>query len=254
MSIEKSNALVLRTFDFRETSLIAFFYTKEFGKVHGILKGIRAEPDKFASTLEPFSHNEIIFYHKRSTDLHLVSGCDLKNNFLFLRNDMYRFGHASFMMELLDALTPLEDKNEAIYDLTMECLTQMDTNTYYDRIPTIYKVKALSLSGFKPHLHSCVACDNKIISQSKFSNSMGGLLCPDCFKRDIRATWIFRGTIATILYIEKNDLMSNLRLGLNPQVKRELDCLLNSFIEFHLEKKLKTHRVLPYLDKVLEKV
>ncbi|MCM8770390.1 MAG: DNA repair protein RecO [Candidatus Omnitrophica bacterium] len=254
MPINKTQALVLRTFDFRETSLIVSFYTKDFGKIHGILKGIRTEPDKFASTLEPFSHNEIIFYQKKNAGLHLVSACDLKNNFLSLRNDMYRFGHASFMMELLDALTPLEDKNEAIFDLTMECLSHMDMNINYEKIPTIYKIKILSLSGFKPHLNSCVCCNDRILSQSKFSNYLGGLLCPRCFKKDVKATLIFRGTVASISYIEKNDLSNNLRLGLNPQIKRELDNLLNSFIEFHLEKKLKTQRVLPYLENVLEKV
>ena len=252
--ILKTEAIVLKSFDFRETSLIASFYTKEFGRVQGLLKGIRAEADKFASTLEPFSHNEIIFYKKRNTDLHLVSGCELKNNFISLRNDMYRFGHASFMMELLSALTPLEDQNEGIFNLALECLAYMDTNSYYDRIPTIYKIKALSLSGFRPHLNSCVSCNDKINSQSKFSNHLGGLLCSNCFKRDIKATWIFRGTIATILYIEKNELSANLRLGLNPQVKRELDCILNSFIEYHLEKKFKTQRVIPFLEKALEKV
>jgi len=252
MSIHKTNALVIKTFDFRETSLITTFYTKEFGKVQGILKGIRAEPDKFASTLEPFSHNEIIFYHKRNADLHLVSGCELRDNFSFLRNDMYRFGQASFMMELLGALSAIEDRNEDMFNLTIECLSSMDKNNIYDRIPTIYKIKALSLSGFKPHLNSCVSCNDKILSQSKFSNHLGGLLCPRCFKKDIKANWIFRGTIATILYIEKNDLAASLRLGLNPQIKRELDCVLNSFIEYHLEKKFKTQRVIPFLEEAMK--
>ncbi|MDD5236096.1 MAG: DNA repair protein RecO [Candidatus Omnitrophica bacterium] len=254
MSIHKTHALVIKTFDFRETSLITTFYTQEHGKIQGLLKGIRTKPDKFASTLEPFSHNEIIFYKKRDTDLHLVSGCELRDNFSFLRNDMYKFGQASFMMELLGALSAIEDKNEAMFNLTIECLSLMDKNNVYDRIPTIYKIKALSLSGFKPHLNSCVSCNDKITSQSKFSNHLGGLLCPRCFKKDIHAGWIFRGTIATILYIEKNDLSADLRLGLNPQIKRELDGILNSFIEYHLEKKFKSQRVIPFLENTLEKV
>ena len=73
MPIHKTEAVVLRKRDFRETSLIVEFYTREFGKMSGILKGIRSEPQKFASTLEPFSLNEIIFYSKRSSSLHLVS-------------------------------------------------------------------------------------------------------------------------------------------------------------------------------------
>lgn len=246
MPIHKTDILVLRTFDFRETSMIATFFTRDFGKLQGILKGIRADQRKFSSTLEPFSHNEIVFYRKKS-DLHLVSACDLKNNFPSIRQDMARCGHASFMMELLDAVTSFEDKHEEIFDLAITCLSALNDSALHEKVPTIFKIKALSLSGFKPYLNSCVCCNNRIVSQSRFSTHLGGLLCPACFGRDVKANWIFRGTIASIMHIERNDLHNSLRLGLNPQVKRELDYILSAFIEFHLDKRFKTQRVLPYL-------
>jgi len=37
MPIHKTEAIVLRRFDFRETSLIADFYTRDFGKIKGIV-------------------------------------------------------------------------------------------------------------------------------------------------------------------------------------------------------------------------
>jgi len=54
MSIHKTEALVLNKWDFRETSIIVNFYSRDFGKMSGILKGIKKEPAKFASTLELF--------------------------------------------------------------------------------------------------------------------------------------------------------------------------------------------------------
>jgi len=67
MSIEKAQALVLRKRDFRETSLIVDFYSREFGKISGLLKGVRSDPGKFGSNLEFFSLNEFVFYRKSST-------------------------------------------------------------------------------------------------------------------------------------------------------------------------------------------
>jgi len=157
-------------------------------------------------------------------------------------------------MELLDALCVWEDKNEELFVLTLDCLKQMNSVNNTDKISTIYKIKALALSGFKPHLDSCVSCTQRLNAQTRFSNSLGGLLCPKCFKKDIKASLIFRGTIASILYIERNTLADVLRLGINPQIKRELDYILNSFIEYHLEKRFKTQKVLPYLEDYLEKV
>lgn len=243
MPIHKTEALILNRRDFRETSLIVDFYSRDFGRISGILKGIRAEPKKFASPMEPFSLNEIVFYRSKSSGLHLVSQCDLKDNFTPLRSNISRFVMASVITEMVSALMQPEDKNEEIFNLLISVLSGMGTNINPEKILSIFKIKMLSLSGFKPHLDSCVCCQDKIAGNSKFSLSLGGLICQKCCHKDLSARAIFRGTIASILYIEKNDFKSTLNLGLNPQIKRELDLILNAFIKFHLEKDLKSERV-----------
>jgi DNA repair protein RecO (recombination protein O) len=244
MSIHKTEAIVLSKRDFRETSLVVNFYTRDFGKVSGLLKGIRTEPDKFASTLEPFSYNEIIFYEKRNSSLHLVSACDLRDNFTAVRHSITKVGMASIMMELIEAVMQPEDKNEEIFNLALDCLKELAVSTNPEKIIAIFKIKLLSLSGFKPQIESCVSCGDKVLGQSKFSLSLGGLLCARCANKDLGARSIFRGTVASILHIEKNDLKINLNLGLNPQIKKELDVILNAFLNFHLEKELKSQKVL----------
>lgn len=244
MSIHKTEAIVLRRHDFGETSLIVNFYTRDFGKLSGILKGIKKEPAKFASTLELFSYNEIIFYRKRNSSLHLVTQCDVRDNFNLLRQNISRIGVASLLMELLDAIMPPEDKNEDIFDLTLASLRELGLNCNSDKIATIFKIKILALSGFKPHLDSCIGCGDSIFSQSKFSLHLGGLLCSRCSNKDPAARSIFRGTVATVLHIEKNDLKNNLSLGMNPQIKKELGLLLDAFLKFHLERELKSQKVL----------
>lgn len=243
----KTDAVVIKTFDFRETSIIATLYTRDFGKINAILKGIRGFPEKFASTLEPFSHNQIVFYKSRNSGLHLVSQCDLHENFASLRADITKITLASLMMELVDAVMPLEEVNQDVFNLSVDCLNAMRDCIYADKITTIFKIKLLILSGFKPHFDSCISCGERIIGQGKFSIELGGLICPACFKKDLRARNIFRGTIATILYIEKCDLANNLRLGINPQIKRELDSMLSAFIDFHIDKKIKSQNVLDSL-------
>ena len=244
MSIHRTEAIVIKKQDFRETSLIVNFYTREFGKLSGILKGIRSEPQKFASSLETFSLNEIIFYKKKSSSLHLVSQCDVRENFSPLRQNLSRMASASIIMELVDSLMPAEDKNEEVFNLIHECLKELQNAHNPDKILTIFKIKMLSLSGFKPNFDSCVCCDSRTISDSKFSLSRGGLICAGCYKKDTSARAIFRGTVASILHIQRNNFKANLNLGLNPQIKRELDLILSSFLNFHLEKELKSERVL----------
>lgn len=244
MSIHKTEAIVLSRRDFRETSIIVNFYTRDFGRLSGILKGIKNEPAKFASTLEPFSLNDIIFYRKRNSSLHLVSQCDIRDNFNIIRQSIHKVGLASVIVELIGAIMPPEDKNEEIFDLALTGLKELELSNNPDKIMTIFKIKILALSGFKPHFDSCVSCGFRILGQSKFSLVLGGLLCQSCYRKDLSARSIFRGTVASILHIEKNDFKNNLNLGMNPQIKKELELILNSFINFHLERELKSQKVL----------
>ncbi len=248
MSIHKNEAIVLNRRDFRETSLIVDFYTRDFGKISGLLKGIKTDLSKFASTMEIFSYNDIIFYKHKSSSLHLVSSADLKDNFSPIRQNISKVGQGSLMVELVSALMPAEDKNEAIFDLLLESLKELEITNNPGKISTIFKIKLLVLSGFKPHFDSCVLCADRILGQSKFSLSLGGLLCQRCYHKDPAARSIFRGTVASILHIEKNSFKVNLNLGLNPQIKKELDIILNAFLNFHLEKELKSQKVLNKLD------
>lgn len=244
MSIDKASGLVLNKRDLRETSIIVDLYTKEFGKINGILKGIRTEPEKFASNLELFSLNEVIFYRKTHSSLHLVSAADKTDNFNGLRQNIERTATAGFMMELINSLMQLEDKNEEVFNLALSSLKELETNYNPEKIATIFKIKMLNLSGFKPHFDSCVCCMDKITGQSRFSLSLGGLLCPRCMPKDPAARSIFRGTIATVLHIERNTFTSSLNLGMNPQIKKELELILNSFLNFHLGRQLKSQKLI----------
>ncbi|MFA5200086.1 MAG: DNA repair protein RecO [Candidatus Omnitrophota bacterium] len=251
MSIDKACGLILNKRDLRETSLIVELYTREFGKITGEVKGIRTDPKKFATDFELFSLNEIVFYRKTHSHFHLISQADKVENFTGIRQSIERATTAGFMMELVGSIMQLEDKNEEIFNLALSAIKELETNYNPEKIATIFKIKILSLSGFKPHFDSCVSCREKIMGQSKFSLSLGGLLCPACMHKDSSSRSIFRGTIATILHIEKNTFSNSLSLGMNPQIKKELDIILNAFLNFHLGRELKSQRVLNKIEEAV---
>src|SRR5208283_1225964 len=120
--IVKTEGIVLKGFDFRETSRIAIFFTREYGKVKGVLKGIRKDPKKFGSSVDKFSVNDIVYYQYRNSDLHLVSHCDMKEFFSGLRQDLERMTAASYAAELIDTLMPSEEQNLEIYNLLQSFL------------------------------------------------------------------------------------------------------------------------------------
>ena len=242
MAVVKSESIVLRRRDLRETSLLATFLTSDFGKIMGELKGIRADAKKFASAVEIFSLNDIIFYQSRNSSVHLVSHCDERENFTALRHNIAKASAEQLICELVDMVMPQEDTNSAVYDWMLDALRYLQTVAHPDKLLTVFKIKMLTLSGFKRYLDSGVCSNSKRRAQPRFSMALGGLLCQRCAAKDPAARSIFRGTVATILHIEKNDLKNNMNLGMNPQIKKELELVLNGFLNFHLGRDLKSQR------------
>jgi len=242
--IVKTEGIVLKSFDFRETSRIAVFFTRDFGKVKGVLKGIRKDPRKFSSSVELFSLNEIIYYQYRNSDIHLISHCDMKDFYPGLRQDLERMTAASYAAELVDTLLPAEEENPEIYDLMQAFLKALQATADVSKLVQTFQIKILSLSGFRPHLETCVSCSKKVEDAPRFSLRLGGLLCGECKDTGAEATPISLGAVASILHIQKNNWDASLRLGMAPFIKKELKYVLNHFLVFHLERHLRSTRFL----------
>ncbi len=242
--IVKTEGIVLKTFDFRETSRIATFFTRDFGKVKGVLKGIRKDPKKFGSSIEKFSVNDIVYYQHRNSDLHLVSHCDMKDFFSGLRHDLERMTAASYASELIDTLMPAEEQNLEIYDLMQAFLKVLQSTLDVSKLVQTFQIKILSLSGFQPHLETCVSCRKNVTERPCFSLRLGGLLCGVCKDSSGEATPISLGAVASILHIQQNNWDAALRLGMVPFIKKELKYVLNHFLVFHLERQLRSTRFL----------
>lgn len=242
--IIKTEGIVLKSFDFRETSRIATFFTKEEGKVKGILKGIRKDPKKFGSHIDQYSVNDIVYYQYRHSDLHLISHCDLKVFFFAIRQNLKKTMAASYILELVNAIMPAEEKNSDVYQLMLDFLNALEHAQDISKLVHLFQIKILILSGFRPHLDCCLVCRKKIIGTSRFSLSKGGLICLACQKQDLSASLISAGSVASIIHVEKNPWTQCLKLGLSDSIKKELKYILNNFLVFHLEKRLKSERFL----------
>lgn len=155
MAIRTTEAVVLKTLAFGNTSLIATLYTKDFGKVQGIAKGIRArcarKDSKFYCFLEPLTLNKVVYYQKNRSGLHLLTQSDLLNQFQPIRHDLRKLALAGFMLELVDKGTQLEDANKGIFDLLISSLNSLCAEgSNVNDVSGSFQESFLKLSGLMP--------------------------------------------------------------------------------------------------------
>lgn len=234
MAAEKTLAFVLRTQDYRDTSLLATFYTLAHGKVKAIIKGGRDARFRMGSTLEPFSLNEIMIYRRRrGGDLHMVTAADLIDRFEPVRRDLEKLGTASYFMELLDQMAEAEAHPEVFYMLS-DALNFLAEGHSPKRTARIFEVKLLSAFGFMPELGQCVRCGTKEFDEIYFAVGSGGIVCGKCRAAESPLVMIPKGVISFLEQAMKRSFSELGPFKVNQEVGEKLERMMRQFLNHHL--------------------
>ncbi|MBI3193860.1 MAG: DNA repair protein RecO, partial [Ignavibacteriae bacterium] len=111
MNILKTEAIVLRTINFKESSKIVTFYTKELGRVGAIVKGARRANSKIGAALEPMSHVQIVLYIKEGREVQTVGQCDLIHSYHHFAIDLEKLSVGLSIIELVYDIAHEQEQN-----------------------------------------------------------------------------------------------------------------------------------------------
>ncbi|KPL00104.1 MAG: hypothetical protein AMJ90_08790 [candidate division Zixibacteria bacterium SM23_73_2] len=258
MTINKSEGLILKKIKWSETSNIITVYSEDFGKLKLLAKGVQRPKSSFSGGLELFSSIDFVFYKKEKKDLYILSSSELKTTNQLLFSSPQKYGVASAGIELLDKLISGEEKNEDIYFLSMDFLSEVQRNDEKNikKLLWAYALKLFSYLGYKPRFEECVICGKKEKSLkvkstgfSFFSSERGGLVCPDCASGD---SFYFRLNQNEALWIKKvlnTNLKKAVEYNLQNKEVKNIGNLILDFLSYHagLGKELKS---LEFLKKI----
>ena len=216
------------------------FYTKDFGKIKALIKGVRGPQARFGQYLREFGKYDIVYYEKRKADTYMVTQCDLKDPYLEIAEELHKRLKIYYVLELVDRFTPLEDKSEDLYRLLEWILEFVRKERFIDRAIIIFQLKLLQYSGFLPQMEACANCSKPILKDGHFSIRLGGLLCANCRGTDIQAMPFSKGAVATINMLRKQQISQVGRSTITIAIIKELHRLLERFILYHLGEHLRT--------------
>lgn len=250
MAIQKTEALVLRTQPLRSSSLIVTFFTRSFGKIKGVVKGVRRERELRGPLYELFTQLEIVFYEKLRSDLHLVSEASMLKSHIGVRARLETIAYASYFSELADSLSELHDPHEGIYEL-LTFVFQYLPAVPPEKLSRLFEIKLLREIGWIPYLSACVNCESAVMENGFFSVKQGALICPACSPRfageagrqhfsDARA--LGREALETLRYYADHSLEQGLKRHVRAATGEELKDVLQQFFLYRLGQPLKSQR------------
>jgi len=182
MPLISTDATVLQTFPYSETSKIARLATRDLGVVSVVAKGARRPKSKFGASLQPLSDGTVQLYFKQTRDLHTLAEFELEQHRHGLTQDLARYSAATALAELVMRFSPQEPHPE-LFELTRRSLNFLSEAQSAD-VP----IAALTVMwsgvhalGFSPALEGC-AVDGRPLAPDDvaFSVMEGGFLCSQC--------------------------------------------------------------------------
>ncbi len=237
-----TEAVVLRTIKYSESSLIATLFTRGHGKISVLAKGARRKTRPFGASVGVMSHVHAVIYHKSQRELQLLTQCDLVERYPVLMEDLPCMGIGMTAVELLHLSTEHDEPHPEVFDLTVNLFqtlqhaTQRHRNALY-----AYEVRLLGLLGFKPSLRQCVSCKEDISSvrpatpQGRVQVAGSGVLCGRCCERSDAGVMISSGACAALDGFQNiGGIEASLRIVVTPEMSRDIEETLRHLVKVHL--------------------
>ena len=204
-----ADALVLRTYKLGEADRIVVFLTRDRGKKRGVAKGARRPRSRFTGALEPLTEIRVAYFEKERRELVGLNYAETQRSPLSLGNPE-ALGHVGYFAELLDEWAQDADADDRLYRLGASMLDAMAAGVPIDALARYFEYWLLRLQGVYPE------------SRGSLSD----------------------GAVAFLTSARSVSPQHVGQMPAAPQVLKELESVHRSLIATHLEKTLKSDRVL----------
>ncbi|MDR3233309.1 MAG: DNA repair protein RecO [Planctomycetaceae bacterium] len=179
-----SDALIIRTVDFSETSRIVTAFTQQYGKIEALAKGGLRLKSPFEASLDMLAVNSVTYIPKRSDALDLLTESKLLHRFSISPFNLAGSFAGHYVAELVNAFTQTDDAQPALYDLALNVLKCLEEGTFVMRTLVRFEGNLLHLTGYFPSLRRCVDCNAAVERTAErrimFALMHSGVLCPHC--------------------------------------------------------------------------
>lgn len=235
-SIIQSEAVVLRSLDYGETSQIVTLFTRKKGKIGVMAKGARRPKSSFGATLQPMAYTQVVFYYKPTRTLQTLSESSHVQSFHRLRRDLTSITVGLRIVELVDALMEEEDSLPDVFGLLVRALHRL--NRGEPRATNLWAYVQLRLArilGVAPAVErervEAVTGEEGVLSLAD-----GGVY-PDSDRDAVpeEPRPASRAALRAYATCARADLDTVMRLEMSPSLQREVEGLVRDFLRYQFE-------------------
>jgi DNA repair protein RecO (recombination protein O) len=237
--VYRTEAIVLRRTDFGEADRLLTAFTPNRGKLRLVAKGARKPSSRKSGHVELFSHGQFMVAVGR--DLDIVTQAETLEPFLPLREDLLRTTYAYYVAELADAFTAERDENRPLFDLLKDAFGWLCAADDLLLVARYYELHLLGLAGYQPQLFVCGGCKRRLEPEVNYlSAADGSVFCRRCGYDRVGTTEISVNALKVLRFLQTREWETCRLLRLSPASHAEVERVMNGYITYHLERRLKS--------------
>lgn len=169
MSIIKTDAFVLKTFRYKETSKIVVLFTKDLGKVSAIVKGARNYKSKLCGVLETMNYVSTVIYFKENRNLQLIATAEYKTSFSDIITNFDKLQIAFRIIETLNRSIEDHEINKNLFELLKDTYAKLNNaNKNFQNCLLLFQINLVKLLGLNPDFSQL---ENKHQLETFFQNN-----------------------------------------------------------------------------------
>lgn len=169
-----SEGIVIARRNFGEADRILVLYTKNFGKVSLIAKGIRRPKSKKRGHLEVF--NKINFQAVAGRGLDIITEAEVSEDFSEIRKNLKRISLAYYLMEVVGRITHDGEEKTEVYDLLLNTLRKLKSTNLLKKLRLSFITDLLITLGYWPAEKELTSPDEvleEVIERQIYSERVG---------------------------------------------------------------------------------
>jgi DNA repair protein RecO (recombination protein O) len=246
-----TDAIVLKSLNYSESSVILTFYSQEHGKLTGMVKGARRTKTAYGSALHPMSHVRIVLYEKSGRDIQTVTACDSVRQFKNLSEDLDKMVVGFAIVELVRNIAHEQEPNPRLFaTLTGTLAALNDSAGNYVSMFHWFELRLASILGFTPEFQTCAGCGKPLANEAdelpEFHLEKGRSLAGACKETEGKKLAVSMNILSALQTLSEIDDPAEVpALNLPRPISREIDNLLWAFLSYHVSgiRPLKTRKV-----------
>lgn len=173
----KCEGIVLRQNDYRDSDMILSVYTKEYGKMSFLARGLKKAKSKNASSCTLFCNSIFHFNDNGKNTMQTLKNAERIKLFHHIYEDLLLQTMAQLMCECVEKVA--DDKNEELYDVLYKSLNYLNEGKNPYIVLGLFMAKCNGFYGISPNVDECVKCHSKS-NIASLSLRDGGFLCIQC--------------------------------------------------------------------------